>query len=130
MSKKRVLKEPNRKKLKLYIESTPKKALEDLQKTNINDEEIERFLKIFSIITDQEENALAESEAIDSEDGIIDIILIIETKIRGLLEGDNDSLNLPKILSKSLKTLKELVSLFKLKDAKNKNDNAEGKKAT
>ena len=112
------------------MESAQKKALEDLHKTNINNEEIERFLKIFSIKIDQEENALAESKADNSEDGVIDIILIIATKIKGLLEGDIDSLNLPKVLSKSLKMLKVLVSLFKLRDAKNKNKHAKGEKAT
>ena len=112
------------------MESAQKKALEDLHKTNINNEEIERFLKIFSIKIDQEENALAESKADNSEDGVIDIILIIATKIKGLLEGDIDSLNLPKVLSKSLKMLKVLVSLFKLRDAKNKNKHAKEEKAT
>ena len=55
--------------------------------------------------------------------------LQLQKKISQLLEGDIDSLKLPKIITKLLKTLKAIVGLLKLKDAKNKG-NAKGKKAT
>ena len=63
----------------------------------------------------------------DSEDGAIDIVLTVAKKISQLLEGDIDSLKLPKIITKSLTTLKAIVGLLKLEDAKDKS-NAEGEK--
>ena len=63
-----------------------------------------RFPKIFSIIIDEEEAEISPVEPKDSEDGTIDIVLTVAKKIRQLLEGDIDSLKLPKIITKSLKT--------------------------
>ena len=98
----------------------------------INDREIERFLKIFILIIEGGRGGEAvtnQKEVGDSQDNATDIILMVASKISQLLEGDIDIDNLPKIISKSLKTLKAIVGLFKLKDAKNKSD-AKGKKAT
>ena len=112
----------NSKKLRLDIEKAKKRQLEDLKEDYtdyINDREIERFLKIFSIIIAEEG---PEEEPKDSEDGAIDIILTIANKISQLLEGDIGSLKLPKLLSKSLKTLKAIVGLLKVKNAKDKSN--------
>ena len=112
----------NSKKLRLDVEKGKKRQLEDLKEDYIdyiNNREIERFLKIFSIIIAEEG---PEEEPKDSEDGVIDIILTIANKISQLLEGDIDSLKLPKLLSKSLKTLKAIVGLLKVKNAKHKSN--------
>ena len=106
------------KKLRLDIEKAKKRQLEDLKEDYIdyiNDREIERFLKIFSIIIAEEG---PEEEPKDGKGRAIDIILTIANKISQLLEGDIDSLKLPKLLSKSLKTLKAIVG---------KNSNAKDK---
>ena len=108
----------NPKKLKLDVEKARKGLLKDLNESYISDREIERFLNIFSMIIEEEEAEISQVEPKDSEDGAIDIVL---------LEGDIDSLKLPKIITKSLKTLKAIVGLLKLKDAKDKS-NAERKK--
>ena len=121
MSEKTILREniqkPAKKKLKLDIESAQKKNLEAIYQTNINDKEIERFLKIFSIIIEQEEETL---QAADSEDGVVDILIAIARKITELLRKGIDTLNLPPVLPKTLKALKDLVNLFKLKNTKDK----------
>ena len=121
MSEKTILREniqkPAKKKLKLDIESAQKKNLEAIYQTNINDKEIERFLKIFSIIIEQEEETL---QAADSEDGVVDVLIAIARKITELLRKGIDTLNLPPVLPKTLKALKDLVNLFKLKNTKDK----------
>ena len=55
-------------------------------------------------------------EVTDAEDGIPDILMLIATKLLELLQQNIDSLNIPNILKKSLKKLKELI--FKQKNAK------------
>ena len=117
----------NPKKLKLDVEKARKGLLKDLNESYISDREIERFLNIFSMIIEEEEAEISQVEPKDSEDGAIDIVLTVAKKISQLLEGDIDSLKLPKIITKSLKTLKAIVGLLKLKDAKDKS-NAERKK--
>ena len=117
----------NPKKLKLDVEKAIKGLLKDLNESYISDREIERFLNIFSMIIEEEEAEISQVEPKDSEDGAIDIVLTVAKKISQLLEGDIDSLKLPKIITKSLKTLKAIVGLLKLKDAKDKS-NAERKK--
>ena len=112
----------NSKKFRLDVEKAKKKELEDLKEDYIdyiNDREIERFLKIFSIIKAEEG---PEEEPKDNEDSAIDINLTIANKISQLLEGDIDSLKLPKLLSKSLKTLKAIVGLLKVKNAKDQSN--------
>ena len=48
-------------------------------------------------------------EVTDDEDGILGILLLIATKLLELLQQNIDSLNIPNILKKSLKKLKELI---------------------
>ena len=48
-------------------------------------------------------------EATDAEDGIPDILMPVATKLLELLQQNIDSLNIPNILKKSLKKLKELI---------------------
>ena len=55
-------------------------------------------------------------EVTDDEDEILGILLLIATKLLELLQQNIDSLNIPNILKKSLKKLKELI--FKQKNAK------------
>ena len=76
---------------------------------------------------EEEEAEISPVELKDSKDGAIDIVLTVAKKISQLLEGDIDSLKLPKIITKLLKTLKAIVGLLKLEDAKDKS-NAEGEK--
>ena len=113
--------------LNLNVEKARKSSLEDLNESYISDREIERFLKFFSTIIEEEEAETSQVEPKDSEDGAIDIVLTVAKKISQLLEGDIASLKLPKIITKSLKTLKAIVGQLKLKDTKDKS-NAEGKK--
>ena len=82
------------------IESAQKKNLEVIYQTNINNKEIERFLKIFSIIIEKEEETL---QPADSEDGVVDILIAIARKITELLKKDIDTLNLPPVLVKPQK---------------------------
>ena len=117
----------NPKMLKLDVEKSRKRSLEDLNESYISDRKIERFPKIFSIIMEEEEAEISPVEPKDSEDGAIDIVLTVAKKISQLSEGDIDSLKLPKIITKLLKTLKAIVGLLKLEDAKDKS-NAEGEK--
>ena len=117
----------NPKMLKLDVEKSRKRSLEDLNESYISNRKVERFPKIFSIIMEEEEAEISPVEPKDSEDGAIDIVLTVAKKISQLSEGDIDSLKLPKIITKLLKTLKAIVGLLKLEDAKDKS-NAEGEK--
>ena len=117
----------NPKMLKLDVEKSRKRSLEDLNESYISNRKIERFPKIFSIIMEEEEAEISPVEPKDSEDGAIDIVLTVAKKISQFSEGDIDSLKLPKIITKLLKTLKAIVGLLKLEDAKDKS-NAEGEK--
>ena len=67
------------------------------------------------------------TRTVDSEDGKIDIIITVARKISQLLEGVIDSLNLPRVIIKTLETLKAFVGL--IKNAKGKDD-AKGKKTS
>ena len=94
--------------------------VEKVNENYIADKEVERSLKIFDILVGEDKaQQLKESKALDSKDSTIDTIIIVARKIAQLLEGDIDSLNLPEIVSKSLKTLKKVVTLIK-----NAKDNA------
>ena len=53
-------------------------------------------------------------EVTDAKDGIPDILMLITRKLLELLQQNIDSLNIPNILKKALKKLKELI--FKQKN--------------
>ena len=113
------------KKLKLDVESARKLTLEGLNEQYFTDKEVENFLKILGILVEKEVIELEAYEKTDSEDGKFDIVATIAKKISQLLEGDIDSLNLPKAIIKTLKTLKALVGLIKYANDK---DNVKGEK--
>ena len=80
----------------------------------LNEEEIKIFLLIFQeliSIVNEEESSL-EEEGGDEGYGAISILLILVKQISELLEGDIDSLEFPKIIKKSPKTLKAFPGVF------------------
>ena len=102
----------------MEVETSEKISPAELNEQFIEDREIERFLKIFSVTVQEPENDLSNEEALDNEDGTIDIIITVAKKISQLLEGDIDSLKFPKVIIKFLKTLRAIVGLVKVPRAK------------
>ena len=80
----------------------------------LNEEEIKKFLLIFQelISIANEEESSSEEGGSDSVDGAVSIFLIQAQQISELLEGVVDSLEFPKIIKKSLKTLKAILGVF------------------
>lgn len=83
-----------------------KNTLKANTNSDIANQEIENSLKIFSMVINQIEN---EGKSINkvtyAEDGIKDMLLTIGEEIYKLLQQDFDTLNLPEIIKKALKTL-------------------------
>ena len=80
----------------------------------LNEEEIKKFLLIFQelISIANEEQSSSEEGGSDSVDGAVSIFLIQAQQISELLEGVVGSLEFPKIIKKSLKTLKAILGVF------------------
>ena len=81
---------------------------------DITEKELDKFLFIFNYYLKQMKKKDS-GEATDAEDGIPDILMLITTKLLELLQQNIDSLNIPNILKKAFKKLKELI--FKQKNA-------------
>ena len=104
-SKKRKTEQEN---IEHFAEKIHKKQLQ------LNEEEINKFLLIlqeFISIANEEESSL-EEEGGDSVGGRVRIFLILAQQISELLEVDIDSLEFPKIVKKSFKTLKAILGVF------------------
>ena len=85
------------------VESAKKVALEELHDTYFEDKEVENVLKILGILIKRDVIELEGCEEADNENGKFDIIITIARKIGQLLEGDIDSLNIPKAIKKHLR---------------------------
>ena len=59
-------------------------------------EEVDNFLKIFSILVNIEEPNESPEEGKDSEDGVADVVLFAVGRLSELLQCDINSLKLPK----------------------------------
>ena len=93
--------ESNSKKTKIEQENI-KDFAEKIHKIQLklNEEEIKTFLLIFQeliLIANEEESSLQEE---GEADGAVTILLILAQQISELLEGDIDSLEFPKIVTK------------------------------
>ena len=80
----------------------------------IKDKQIATIFKIFNSVKAQIENeGKTLNQNNDTEDGIKDIILLAVEQIYKFLQQDIDSLNLPNIIKKALKTLKTIVNFVR-----------------
>ena len=80
----------------------------------LNQEETNKFLLICHAlisIANEEESSFEEEDG-DSVDGAVITLLILAKQILELLEGDINFLEFPKIIKKSLKTLKATLGVF------------------
>ena len=75
---------------------------------DITEKELNKLLLIFNLLLEANEKKDS-GEVTDAEDGISDILMLITTKLLELLQQNTDSLNIPNILKKALKKLKELI---------------------
>ena len=80
---------------------------------DITEKELNKFLLIFNLLLEANEKKDS-GEVTDAKDGIPDILMLITRKLLELLQQNIDSLNIPNILKKALKKLKELI--FKQKN--------------
>ena len=78
------------------------------------EKELNKFLLIINLLLEANEKKDS-GEVKDADNGIPDILMLITTKLLELLQQNIDSLNIPNILKKALKYLKELI--FKQKNA-------------
>ena len=81
---------------------------------DITEKELNKFLLIFNLLRKANEKKDS-GEVTDAEGRIPDILMLVTTKLLGFLQRKIDSLNIPNILKKALKKLKELI--FKQKNA-------------
>ena len=119
-------------------EQRKRKAEDETEILKFEEKEIEVFLKVFVelIIKDREETENDIKKGIDREDGAgLNAILVAVSKLRELLKGDIDSLNLPKFMKTSLRLLKTFLDFIKstkiiesLKNASYKNSTKKRKK--
>lgn len=110
MSKKRILIEESGKTQIKKFQLDKKMLIKNTLKANTNsdiaNQEIENFLKIFSVVINQIKNeGKSNNKVTYAEDGIKDMLLTIEEEIYKLLQQDIDLFNLPEIIKKALKTL-------------------------
>lgn len=83
-----------------------KNTLKANTNSDIANQEIENSLKIFSMVINQiEKEGKSINKVTYAEDGIKDMLLTIGEEIYKLLQQDFDTLNLPEIIKKALKTL-------------------------
>ena len=119
-------------------EQRKRKAEDETEILKFEEKEIEVFLKVFVelIIKDPEETENDIKKGIDREDGAgLNAILVAVSKLRELLKGDIESLNLPKFMKTSLRLLKTFLDFIKstkiiesLKNASYKNSTKKRKK--
>ena len=110
MSKKRILIEESGKTQIKKFQLDKKMLIKNTLKANTNsdiaNQEIENFLKIFSVVINQIKNeGKSNNKVTYAEDGIKDLLLTIGEEIYKLLQQDTDLFNLPEIIKKALKTL-------------------------
>lgn len=110
MSKKRILIEESGKTQIKKFQLDEKMLIKNTPKANTNsdiaNQEIENFLKIFSVVINQIKNeGKSNNKVTYAEDGIKDMLLTIGEEIYKLLQQDIDLFNLPEIIKKALKTL-------------------------
>lgn len=110
MSKKRILIEESGKTQIKKFQLDKKMLIKNTLKANTNsdiaNQEIENFLKIFSVVINQIKNeGKSNNKVTYAEDGIKDMLLTIGEEIYKLLQQDIDLFNLPEIIKKALKTL-------------------------
>lgn len=110
MSKKRILIEESGKTQIKKFQLDKKMLIKNTLKANTNsdiaNQEIENFVKIFSVVINQIKNeGKSNNKVTYAEDGIKDMLLTIGEEIYKLLQQDIDLFNLPEIIKKALKTL-------------------------
>lgn len=110
MSKKRILIEESGKTQIKKFQLDKKMLIKNTLKANTNsdiaNQEIENFLKIFSVVINQIKNeGKSNNKVTYAEDGIKDMLLTTGEEIYKLLQQDIDLFNLPEIIKKALKTL-------------------------
>lgn len=110
MNKKRILIEESGKTQIKKFQLDEKMLIKNTPKANTNsdiaNQEIENFLKIFSVVINQIKNeGKSNNKVTYAEDGIKDMLLTIGEEIYKLLQQDTDLFNLPEIIKKALKTL-------------------------
>ena len=76
---------------------------------DITEKELHNFLLIFNLLLEANEKKKDSGQVTDAQDGIPDILMLITTKLLELLQQNIDTLNIPNILKKALKKLKELI---------------------
>lgn len=110
MSKRRILIEESGKTQIKKFQLDKKMLIKNTLKANTNsdiaNQEIENFLKIFSVVINQIKNeGKSNNKVTYAEDGIKDMLLTTGEEIYKLLQQDIDLFNLPEIIKKALKTL-------------------------
>ena len=110
MNKKRILIEESGKTQIKKFQLDEKMLIKNTPKANTNsdiaNQEIENFLKIFSVVINQIKNeGKSNNKVTYAEDGIKDMLLTTGEEIYKLLQQDIDLFNLPEIIKKALKTL-------------------------
>ena len=109
-------KENNNSKKKKNEQENIEDFVEKVHKNHLilNQEETNTFLLICHAlisIANEEESSFEEEDG-DSVDGAVITLLILAKQILELLEGDINFLEFPKIIKKSLKTLKATLGVF------------------
>lgn len=118
MSKLRILNEETgesqRKKIKLDKETLIKSTLKTNTNSDITNQEIENFLKIFSAVINQIENeGKSNNQVTDTEDKNKRYVTNNGEETRKFLQQDIDSLNLSEIIKKPVKALKAIVAFVR-----------------
>lgn len=118
MSKLRILNEETgesqRKKIKLDKETLIKSTLKTNTNSDITNQEIENFLKIFSAVINQIENeGKSNNQVTDTEDKNKRYVTNNGEETRKFLQQDIDSLNLSGIIKKPVKALKAIVAFVR-----------------
>ena len=118
MSKLRILNEETgesqRKKIKLDKETLIKSTLKTNTNSDITNQEIENFLKIFSAVINQIENeGKSNNQVTDTEDRNKRYVTNNGEETRKFLQQDIDSLNLSEIIKKPVKALKAIVAFVR-----------------
>ena len=118
MNKLRILNEETgesqRKKIKLDKETLIKSTLKTNTNSDITNQEIENFLKIFSAVINQIENeGKSNNQVTDTEDKNKRYVTNNGEETRKFLQQDIDSLNLSEIIKKPVKALKAIVAFVR-----------------
>ena len=106
--------ESQRKKIKLDKETLIKSTLKTNTNSDITNQEIENFLKIFSAVINQIENeGKSNNQVTDTEDKNKRYVTNNGEETRKFLQQDIDSLNLSDIIKKPVKALKAIVAFVR-----------------